>query len=571
MSQKEKIVIIGSVALGSKAACRFKRLNPKSDVTLIDKDNLISYGGCGIPFYISGDVSELQALRETSFFMLRDAQFFKDVKGVNRVLTETEALSINRKEKKVLVRKKDGKEETLSYDKLVIATGSSPNKLNIEGKDLKGIYTASNLHDAKNIKEAVAEGGAEKAVVIGAGFIGLEVAEALADMWGIETSVVEFCKQIMPGFVSETFADMATKHMEEQGVKVYLDEAVKSFEGKDGVVTKVITNKREIETDLVVMAVGITPATKIAKDAGLEVGKNGAIIVDEYMQTSDKDIFSGGDCVLSNNFITGKKSFAPLGSLANRQGRVIGSNLAGRKDKFKGVVGSFVVRIFETSLSGAGLTLQNALDAGFDAISVNMCQLDRAHFFPDKHLMFLELVVEKKTKRVLGIQGFGTKGDATVGRINTVAAILPYKPTLADISNLEFAYSPPFSSAMDIVNALANTAENFIDGLLEEVHYNDFYKKWQEREKKEVFFLDCRAFQDAKPFCEKYPEYWISIPQDELRKRIDEVPKDKKIMLICNTGVRAYEALLNLKEFGYSNAKSLSGGMATIKNLGIEI
>ncbi len=568
----QNIVIIGSVALGSKAACRLKRLEPKSYVTLIDRDKFISYGGCGIPFYVSGDVSELKALQETSFHMLRDEEFFKKVKGVDEVLTETEAIKIDRDKKEVVIQKKDGTKENLPYDKLVIATGSTPNRLNIDGKDLKGIYTASNLNDADNIRKEIAQGGIEKAVVIGAGFIGLEMAEALSDMWGIEVTIVEFCDQIMPGFVSKTLAQMGKEHLNEKDVKVCLSEAVQKFEGENGKVTKVITNKQEIETDLVIMAVGITPATKIAKDAGLEVGPNGALIVNENMQTSDANIFAGGDCVLLNNFITGKKSFAPLGSLANRQGRVIGSNLAGRDDKFKGVAGSFVVRIFDNSLCGAGLTITNALKEGFDAVSVQMCQLDRAHFFPEKDLMFLELVVEKGTKRVLGIQGFGTKGDATVGRINAIAGILPYKPTLADISNFEFAYSPPFSSAMDVINALANTAENVLDGLLENIDQDSFYNEWQKRENSNVLFLDCRAFQDAKTLSEKYPKQWISLPQDELRDRIEEVPKDKDIIiLICNTGVRSFEALLTLKEFGYKNAKSVEGGMAYTKKLGFEL
>ena len=567
----QNIVIIGSVALGSKAACRLKRLEPKSNVTLIDKDNFIAYGGCGIPFYVSGDVSELKALQETSFHMLRDEEFFKKVKGVDEVLTETEAIKIDRDKKEVVVQKKEGSKENLPYDKLVIATGSTPNRLNIEGKDLKGIYTASNLHDADNIRKEIAQGGIEKAVVIGAGFIGLEMAEAISDMWGIEVTIVEFRDQIMPGFISKTLSQMGKEHLSEKDIKIYLNESVQKFEGKNGKVTKVITNKQEIEAELIIMAVGITPATKIAKDAGLEVGTNGALIVNENMQTSDPNIFAGGDCVLINNFITGKKSFAPLGSLANRQGRVIGSNLAGRDDKFKGTVVSFVVKIFDNSLCGAGLTIETALKEGFDAVSVQMCQLDRAHFFPQKELVFLEIVVEKGTKRVLGIQGFGSNGDSTVERINAVASILPYKPTLADISNLEFAYSPPFSSAMDVVNALANTAENVLDGLLENIDHNSFYDEWQKREDGNIFFLDCRGFQDAKNLTEKYPGQWINIPQDEIKERREEVPKDKDIILVCNTGLRSFEAFLNLKELGCKNIKSVAGGMAYIKKLGFEL
>jgi rhodanese-related sulfurtransferase len=295
-------------------------------------------------------------------------------------------------------------------------------------------------------------------------------------------------------------------------------------------------------------------------------------VVNEKLETSDPDIYSGGDCAQITNLVTGKPAFIPLGSMANRQGRVIGTNLAGGDASFPGGVGTFAVKVFENALAGSGLTLQNALKEGFDAASIQISQLDRAHFYPTRELMFLELVVDRASRRVLGIQGFGGNGDALVGRIDAVAALLSKKATVDEISNLELAYSPPFSSALDILNALGNAAENLIENRFNGIVPDKFEKVWKTRENKEYFFLDCRAVQDGQPYVEKYPDVWVNIPQDELRSRIDEVPRDKKIILVCNTGVRSYEAQLNLRELGFENETfSIEGGVAAVDKIGIDI
>ena len=564
----QNIIIIGGVALGSKAACRFKRLEPESKVTIIDLDRYISYGGCGIPFYVSGDVSDINDLRKTSFHMLRDEAFFKNCKDIE-VLTQTRVEKVDRDKKCVHIRRKDGSTDTMPYDQLVLGTGSTPRRLPIPGADLPMVHTASNLNDAQAIKELVTRGQVERAVIIGAGFIGLEMAEALADMWEVDTTIIEFCDQIMPGFVSPMFARMAQRQMEDHDVKIFVNEQVQAIEGTD-TVEAVITNKRRIEADLVIMAAGITPNVELAREAGLEISKNGAIVVDEHMRTSDPLIFSGGDCAQVTNLVTGGPGFYPLGSMANRQGRVIGTNLAGGNAAFKGAVGSFVVKIFESALAGAGLSLPTALKNGIDAVSVQVAQLDRAHFYPDKSMVHLELVVEKNTRRVLGIQGFGEKGDALVGRINAVAAILEEHPTVDRISNLELAYSPPFSSAMDVLNALGNTAENMLDGHYKPIDADGFAKAWESRDGSQLI-LDCRARQDGEAFAEKYPECWINIPQDELRERFGEVPKDKDIILLCNTGVRSYEAQLNLRELGMDAPRSVQGGIVTLNKCGLDL
>lgn len=565
----KKVVVIGAVALGSKAACRFKRIEPESDVIILDQDEYISYGGCGIPYYVSGDVSDHKELQSTSFHMVRDTEFFRKVKGIT-AYTSTRVTKIDRSKKEVLAVKRSGEVLAFPYDKLVIGTGTVPRRLVVPGIELANIYTVANLHDAIAIKEKVVKGEVSSVVIVGGGFIGLEMAEAFTDMWGIETTIVELKDQIMPGFVSRGMAEMAMNNMTEKGVNFNLGETVTAFEGEGGV-ERVITDKRTIDADLVILAAGIKPNVSLAAEAGLDIGVTGGITVNRFLQTSDPDIYAGGDCIELKNLISGRPGFYPLGSMANRQGRVIGTNLAGGKAEFPGAVGSFVVKIFDNALAGAGLTIETAREAGFDAISVQMCQLDRAHFYPDKELMYLELVVERGTKRVLGIQGLSGKGDALVGRINAVAALLDKKPVIQDISNLELAYSPPFSSAMDIVNALANVADNVLDGYLEAVDTEAFEKYWEEVQSGNVCLIDCRAFPDAKPFVEKYPGAWKSIPQDELKDRIGEVPSGRKIVLVCNTGVRSYEAQLNLRELGFDDTVSVQGGMALLRKYGLGI
>ncbi len=566
----KNVVIIGSVALGPKVACRVKRLDPDANVVMLDQRDLISYGGCDIPYFVSGDVSSFDELRSTSFHVVRDPKFFKDCKGVN-VFINTKAIGIDREKKLVIAEDlKTGAKKEFNYEKLVIGTGNRPRTLEVVGHELEGIYAISGLDKAIKIREEITNGHIEKAVVIGAGAIGLEMAEALSDMWGIETTVVEVMDQILPGIVSYDMAKMAQHHMEENGVKFYLSEKVLSFEG-DTRVKKVITDKRELDADLVIVSIGVIPNSELAKGAGLEVSNFGGIIVNEFMQTSDPDIYAGGDCVAIKNLITQKLGYFPLGSLANRQGRVIGTNIAGGRAKFDGAVGSFVIKLFDIAVASSGLSLQRAKKEGLDAISVFVAQLDRAHFYPEKEVMFLELIVENGTGRVLGIHGLGKSKDAVMGRISSVAGLLKYNIHVSDISNFELPYSPPMSSAMDILNSVANVAENILEGRAQPIDLTTFVKLWKDREEGKVVFLDCREEQNARPYVDKYSKYWINIPQGELKTRISEVPRDKKVVLVCNTGVRSYESYLILHHKGFTNICTLLGGLASVKNLGIDI
>ncbi|WP_045211164.1 FAD-dependent oxidoreductase [Desulfonatronovibrio magnus] len=566
----KKVLIIGAVALGPKAACRFKRLEPDSSVIMIDESEIISYGGCGIPYYISGDVSDARELQSTTFHMVRDPKFFQEAKGVE-VLTRTRALQIDRAARKVLVQNVDtGEKKTLDYDKLVLATGSRPRKIPLPGSQLENVFTVSGLEEAVRIKETITKGAVGKAVVVGAGFIGLEMAEALTDLWGIETTVIEIAPQLLPGFVSQDMAAMVEQVMHDNDITCLTEEKVVEITG-NGRVETVTTDKRKIQADLVIMAVGVQPNSELALEAGLQVSDTGAIVVDKYLRTSDPHIYAGGDCVEIENLVTGKPGYFPLGSMANRQGRVIGTNLAGGTDTFPGAVGSFVIKIFDHGVSGTGLSFESASKHGFDAIRAFVVQFDKSHFYPEKDLIILELCVEKNTGRVLGLQGLSTNGDSLKGRIDAVGVILPQKPTTKDISNLELAYSPPFNSAMDALNNLGHTAENIMLGRNVGIGPAEFARLWENRDKKDVLFLDCRDVENALEFLEKYPEKWRNIANESLEANLAKVPEAETIVLVCNTGGRSYESQLKLRKHGKDNTLNVYGGMKLLKKWGIDI
>lgn len=565
------VVVIGGVALGPKAACRFKRLDPEAHVTMIDQAPRISYGGCGIPYYVSGEVNNVESLQATPYNVVRDPEFFRVNKGVE-ALIETRAVAIDRSARTVDIENlRTGERRTLGYDKLVLALGSKANRPPIEGMDLGGVTAVTNLEEAEEVRRAVAAGEVSNPVIVGGGFIGLEMAVAFADMWGLNTTVVELTDQLMTGFVSSSLYRMLRHDLEKNDVTIHTGEKVIRLEGEDGKVCRVVTDKRTIDADLVILAAGVSPNTKLARDAGIEVDARGAIIVDEHMRTSDPDIFAGGDCVTIPNLVTGKPGFFPLGSMANRQGRVIGTNLAGGNASFPGAVGSWAVKLFEGSAAGAGLTIETALREGFDAINVHVEQFDRAHFYPEKAMMTLQLVVDKPTRRVLGIQGFSTLGDALTARINAVATMLANKPTIEDISNAEVVYSPPFASAMDILNVAGNVAENVIEGRCRLVSCEEFAKMWENRAGEHLCFIDTRLAPNAEPLLEKYPGEWCNIPEEELAARIGEIPGDRTVVLVCNTGLRSYESQLILEHHGLANTRSVAGGMVAVHKIGEEL
>ncbi|MCD6319271.1 MAG: FAD-dependent oxidoreductase [Candidatus Desulfofervidaceae bacterium] len=566
-----RVVIVGAVAAGPKAACRIKRLLPEAEVVMVDKDDIISYGACGIPYFISGDVPILEELFSTNYHVVRDTDFFANSKGV-KVLPQTEAIGIDRKKKEVFIKNLvTGKEEVLSYDKLVLATGSIPFIPPIPGINAQGVFSIVNLHDAQTVLDLIKRGEVERAVIIGGGAIGIEMAEALTDMWGVDVTIVEMMPHLLPGIIDTDISLMLKTHLEMHGVRLVCNAQVKEIKTDEtGRVKEVIASSEALPADLVIVATGVRPNTKLAQEAGLLVSPQG-IVVNQRMQTSDPDIYAGGDCVENRCLITGKGIFISSGSIANRHGRVIGTNIAGGLELFEGVVRSFVIKAFDLCIAKTGLCEEAAQKEGFEVIPVMIVQLDRAHFYPTKQLMYFQLTVEKNTQRVLGAQAVGINGDAVVGKINTVASMLKFKPTVDDLSILEIAYAPPFGTAVDILNTAGNVAKNTLAGKNRTISISEFLSLWQQRTSGEYIFLDVRETADAKPYVEKLAPYWINIPQREFRKRLAEVPTDKKIVIICNTGMRSYEIQLLLDKIGISQTFNLRGGMAALKMTGIDL
>ncbi len=568
----QKIVIVGGVAAGPKAACRVKRLMQDAEVTIIEQDTLFSYGGCGIPYYVSGDVSDESELRSTSFHMVRNKDFFKDAKGVI-VKSGTRAMAIDRKNKTVQVEDvASGEKSDIPYDSLMIATGSRPFILPIPGADLDGVFTISDLHKAIEIKDRIARQKVDKAVVIGGGAIGLEMAEAFKDLWGVETSVVEFMPQVLPRIVDKPFSSMLTKHMRDNDVDIFLGEGAEEIIGVDGKVTGLRTGNRTIDADLVVMAAGVRPRSEIAAEAGLQISPMGAIVVNERMQTSDPSIYAAGDCVEVMNLVTGKKAYAPLGSLANKEGRVVGDNMAGIPSTFKGCVGSFIMKAFDVCIGATGLSLDVALAEGFDADVALTAPSDRAHFFPTEAVVCFQMVFDRRTRRVLGVQGFGPMGDGISARIDAAAGYITMGATIEDFGNLEMAYAPPFSAAIDSINALAYVADNLCDGRLRKVGIDNFLA-WMDdfSAEPEWVALDIRHPNEATPCVEKFGAgKWVAVPYNEIRKRYRELPTDKKLIILCDAGTRSFEIQSFLNSVEIRNTLVLSGGFSMLRRIGID-
>ncbi len=562
-----KIIVIGGVALGPKAACRCKRLAPDAEVTLFDENTLISYGGCGIPYYIAGDTQDVRDLCSTPYHTLRNPDFFRDMKGVT-VKIRTRVTAIDRAAKTVTAKNLDTGEETVHpYDRLVLATGATPRRPDVPGSDLANVFTLTKLEAAESVRKMMEGGRAATAVVVGGGFIGLEAAVALADMWGVKVSVVEMMDQILPGVLSPSLAAMAAEDLRSHGVDVYPGEKVLRMEG-EGSVARVVTDRRTLDAQLVIYSIGFLPNGQLAKEAGLEVTDRGAVIVNERMQTSDPDIYAGGDCCSIRNIITGQQGYMPLGSMANRQGRVIGTNLAGGSATFPGYVGTWAVKLFDKCFCGVGLTGETARRAGHDCVSVIAEQLDKAHFYPEKEMMSLEITAEKGSRRVLGLQGCSPDGDALKARVDAVAAALQYaRPTVDDISNLEVSYAPPFAAAMDAVNAVANVCDNVLAGRVRMITPEAFLELWKNRADGKVFFIDARPQKAGEAVQAEHPE-WHALSLEAIQTRWNEVPADRPVAITCNTGLRAYDAVLVLARHGITDVVQAMGGMQSLLKQG---
>jgi NADPH-dependent 2,4-dienoyl-CoA reductase/sulfur reductase-like enzyme/rhodanese-related sulfurtransferase len=568
----EKIVIIGGVAAGPKTACRLKRIMPEASITLVDKDRLISYAGCGIPYFISGEVNDESALRATSFDLIRDEAFFMDAKGIE-VLTGTRALAIDRRDKTVQIENvRTGERSSLPYDKLVLATGSRPVVPPIEGIDLKGVFTVSSLSSAIDLQQYLKESPAEHAVIIGGGAIGIEMAEGLEDMWGLETTIVEFMPQLLPAFLEKPLEMMLAHHLRQNNITVLTGESVVSLESdENGTVARVVTNQRVIDAELVLVSTGVRPRDDLAYEAGLLVSPRGGIIVNNRLQTSDPNIYAAGDCIETPHRVSGRKAFAPLGSLANRQGRIVADNLAGHHRTFEGVVGSFIMKAFDVCVGSVGLTLAAAKAEGFDADMVIGVQADRAHIMRSHQYITLAMVFDRQSRRVLGVQGFNGMGDSVLARINAAAGLISFNATIEDFSQLELAYAPPFSTALDALNAIANVADNKIGGRIRLVSLLDFIA-WIEdmNSHPDWVVVDVRAVADSQQEVETFGDRWRCLPYPEVRTRWSELPRDKTLILLCGSCTRSYEVQVFLDSVNLKNTLVLGGGVMALRHMGYD-
>ncbi len=566
----QQVLIIGGGVLGPKAACRLKRLRPDWEVTLVDREEDIAYSACGIPYYVAGDVAELRELTTASFHMVRSPDFYENAKDV-RIKTCTEAVALDRRAKQVRVRHvESGKEEDLRYDKLVLATGCRPPFLDVPGADLSGVIGVTTLRQAEAVKSQLTQGELGRVVIVGASPRGLEMTAALGDLWGVETAVVEPAFQVLPGLVDPPLARMVQQELENRGVQVFLGEPVQEILAASGKhALEVVTAQRRLPADLVIVARGAAPRTELAQAAGLLVSPGGGLVVNHRLQTSDPDIYAGGGCIDNFHLITGKSAHFPETSLAHRHGRVIGTNLAGGCATFPGIVGSFTCKVFDLAVAGAGLTLEAARQEGLAPAGALVVQHDHAHFYPVQELIYLQVAVDQTSRRLLGAQGVSNNGDALLSRVNSIAALLLHKGAIEDLANLEVAYAPPYATALDIVNAAANTAENIVAGFNHSITLEEFRRLFLEEARDDVICLDVRGPANAAPFVAHFGKRWLNIPQETLKHRFGEIPRDKRLILICNAGMRSYEALRQLRRQGFDNCAGLQGGVASLKKSGL--
>jgi NADPH-dependent 2,4-dienoyl-CoA reductase/sulfur reductase-like enzyme/rhodanese-related sulfurtransferase len=554
--RKIKVVIIGGVATGPKTAARLRRLNPEAEITIIERGKILSYAGCGLPYYVSGDVAEYRSLNSTPAGIPRDSVFFRNVKNI-KVLDRTLARSIDRIKKTVdIVHVETGESDTLSYDELVLATGGQPVNLPIEGTDLNNVFRLWQPEDALAMSEVIASKGAKTGVIIGGGLIGVEMTEALTKR-GVDVTVVEMMDHILPGLLDEEVAAYLARYVRSQGVDILTGIRVKQIVGNDhGDVVKVITSEGEIPSDLVLIAVGVRSNSKLAQEVGLKIGKTGGIVVNEYLQTSDPDIFAGGDCVENIHLMTGENVYVPLGSTANKHGRVIANNIMGYQEKFDGILGTAVVKVFNYNVAKTGLTERHAREAGFDVVTALSAAPDSAHYYPTHKPLLLKLIADRKTKKILGLQAAGL--GETVKRLDVVSTAMTFGATVDDLPALDLGYAPPYSTAVDIAAHVANILRNKIDGIAKALTPMEVKAKVEKGE--DFIWLDVRSPEEQREKRIEDPRVKL-IPLGMLRQRLHDLPRDKEIITFCKISLRGYEAQTILDGEGYKDVKFMDGGI----------
>lgn len=552
----KKVLIIGGVAAGAKAASRIMRRDPEMEVTILERGEIISYGACGLPFFIEDRVKNHEELITTPTGVIRNPVFFKNVKGVT-VHIKTEAKKIDRKNKIVsAINLNTGEELEYPYDSLVLAVGGTPVVPPIDGVSLKNINKLSTIEDGIVIKEKLAEKKIKQAVIVGAGLIGLEMIDALKH-WGADVTVVEMLDTVLPALLDKDMGLILGGHLKNIGVRVLNSEAVVKFEGdENGNVKKVITNKNELDADMVLMAIGVRPNIELAKNAGLEIGESGAIFVNEYLQTSDPSIYAGGDCAENTNLLTGKKVYAPMGSVANKHGRIIADHIIGNPVSFPGILQTGICKVCGYNVGRTGLSEKDASALGFDVETIISPAPDRPHFYPGNQPIIIKLVADKKTKKILGVQVIGP-GDVAK-RVDVVGTALTFGATAEQLSSIDLAYAPPFSPALDNIITAAHVMMNKLSGLARGV--SPLYVKEKLDNNDDFILLDVRSPDEYNSIHIEHPNVKL-IPLGKLREEAKNLPVDKEIIAFCKISLRGYEAQRILDGYGFKDVKFMDGGV----------
>ena len=560
MKSARRVVIIGGVACGPKTAARLRRLDPEADITLLDRGAVLSYGACGMPYYVSGEVERIDALVETPVGVKRDPGFFKTVKGFE-AWTGTEATRIDREQKTVeTVNRVTGEKKTLPYDKLVLAVGASPFVPLLPGRDLKGVFHMHYLEDAARVNEAVAQMNGRKAVIIGGGLIGVEMAEALRAR-GMEVTLVEMLPTLMGMLLDEDMGRLAMKHMVPKGLALRMSERVEAFEGDEqGRLRLVKTSHGELEAGLALVAIGVRPNSELAAQAGLAVDPKGGILINNFCQTSDPDIYAGGDCVTNASLLglSGYGLFGPQGSTSNKHGRIIANHIAGRPEPFNGILGTVICKAFDITIGRTGLTEGQAKVLRYEVETVLCPGPDMPHYYPTAKPMCIKLVVNRRTRQLIGFQAVGA-GDVAK-RLDVAATAMNFDATIDDMSHLDLGYAPPYSPPLDPILTAVHIAQNKLDGVTRAISPIEFKRRMDEGDT-DMVLLDVRNPKEREEVRLPYPDRTLHIPLGALREKTGELPRDKWIIPFCKLSLRGYEAERILSNAGFQHVAFLDGGI----------
>lgn len=553
--QKQKnILIIGGVTAGPKVASRLRRLKEDYSITVIEKSKFLSYVGSGIPSYISGKVSSPSFLQSTPDNTIRDVTFFESIKGI-KVLNETRALEIDRERKRVKVLNlKNNEEYFLPYDILVLATGALSKIPEIEGIKSKKIYSLYNIEDAEKIRKELEEASAKDVIIIGGGLVGVETSESLMES-GARVTILEQDRSILLNYFDFEFAKKIEKELSQKGIKILTDCKIQKIEFA-GNKLLVHTESGIFSCDFIVLSAGVVPNVELAKKAGLQLGVTGGIMVDKFLKTSDPSIYAAGDCTETFHFITKRPAYWPLGSVSIKMGRIVADNIAGIKTTFKGSLGTTLFKIFDLTCARTGLTTRKAKEAGFEVFSTIVSGLDKEHYSPGSQYIFLKIIADKKTKKLLGAQGIG-KGMVSK-RIQVLASSISCCATFEDIFSLDLGYFPHFNTPIDICQNACLVLKNKYEGLFKNLEFENLEKI------KNMKILDVSPPQDN--LISFFPQS-LNIPLENLRSEEVPLSKEEEILILSRTSARAYEAFRFLKSQGFKNLYILEGGFIFWKDL----